>query len=83
MPIGHYHDEEESFRNQEMEFRNNDMIYMFSDGYVDQLGGPERKTYKSKRLKQLLTEIHQKPLTEQFGDVLLLAAVFHLCGGIV
>jgi len=65
MPIGHYHDEEHSFRNQEMEFRKNDMIYMFSDGYVDQLGGPDRKTYKSKRFKQLLTEVHQKPLAEQ------------------
>ncbi len=65
MPIGHYHDEEQSFRNQEMEFRKNDMIYMFSDGYVDQLGGPERKTYKSKRFKQLLAEIHRKPLGDQ------------------
>ena len=41
------------------------MIYMFSDGYVDQLGGPDRKTYKSKQFKQLLKEIHQKPLAEQ------------------
>jgi serine phosphatase RsbU (regulator of sigma subunit) len=65
MPIGYYHEEKLFFQNQEMVFRKNDMIYMFSDGFVDQLGGPHRKTYKSKRFKQLLREIHQEPLSEQ------------------
>lgn len=65
MPIGYYYDENLFFQNQEMVFRKNDMIYMFSDGFVDQLGGPNRKTYKSKRFKQLLREIHQEPLSEQ------------------
>ena len=65
MPIGYYHEENLFFQNQEMVFRKNDMIYMFSDGFVDQLGGPHRKTYKSKRFKQLLREIYQGPLSEQ------------------
>ena len=65
MPIGYYHGENQLFRNQEMTFRGNDMIYLFSDGYVDQLGGPNRKTYKSKRFKLLLKDIHQRPLPEQ------------------
>jgi sigma-B regulation protein RsbU (phosphoserine phosphatase) len=65
MPIGYYHEENLFFQNQEMVFRKNDMIYMFSDGFVDQLGGPHRKTYKSKRFKQLLREIYQDPLSEQ------------------
>jgi serine phosphatase RsbU (regulator of sigma subunit) len=65
MPIGYYHDEKRPFKNQEMNFRKNDMIYMFSDGFVDQLGGPNRKTYKSRRFKLLLGDIHQKPLLEQ------------------
>jgi serine phosphatase RsbU (regulator of sigma subunit) len=65
MPIGHYPDEVKSFRNQEIEFRQHDMIYLFSDGYVDQLGGPDRKTYKSKQFKKLLKDIHLKSLTEQ------------------
>jgi len=65
MPIGYYHDENLLFKNQEMAFRENDMIYMFSDGYIDQLGGPNRKTYKSKRFKLLLRDIHQKSLLEQ------------------
>ena len=65
MPIGLYHDEELSFTNEELYFNENDIIYLFSDGYVDQLGGPNRKTYKSKKFKQLLINIHQKPLDEQ------------------
>ena len=59
------HDEDHIFLNQEMVFREYDMIYMFSDGYVDQLGGPHRKTYKSKQFKELLKKIHHKPLTDQ------------------
>ncbi len=65
MPIGIYYDINVPFRNNEMQFKENDIIYMFSDGYVDQLGGPDRKTYKSKKFKQLLINIHQKPLHEQ------------------
>ncbi len=67
MPIGIYNDEELSFRNEELNFKENDIIYMFSDGYVDQLGGADRKTFKSRKFKQLLINIHQKPLDEQRG----------------
>ena len=64
MPIGFY-DEKEAFTNKEVPFRENDMIYLFTDGYVDQIGGLERKTFKSIRLKKLLKEIHDKPPDEQ------------------
>ncbi|MEN8230541.1 MAG: SpoIIE family protein phosphatase [Bacteroidota bacterium] len=67
MPIGIYNDEESSFKNEELNFKEDDIIYMFSDGYVDQLGGPNRKTFKSGKFKQLLINIHQKPLHEQKG----------------
>ena len=36
-----------------------------SDGFVDQLGGPDRKTYRQRKFKKLLLDIHQKPLQEQ------------------
>jgi len=67
MPIGIYDYEESSFQNVELIFKENDIIYMFSDGYVDQLGGPDRKTFRSRNFKQLLINIHQKPLHEQKG----------------
>ncbi len=65
MPIGVYNEEEISFSNKELQFKDNDIIYLFSDGFVDQIGGPKRKTFRSNNFKQLLVNIHQKPLDEQ------------------
>ena len=65
MPIGIYNEEEVSFTNKEVPFKENDLIYLFTDGYVDQIGGPHRKTFKSKQFKELLKEIHHKAMKEQ------------------
>ena len=65
MPIGIYNEEELSFTNKEIQVQDNDVFYLFTDGYVDQIGGPGRKTFKSRKFKQLLKEIHLKPLKEQ------------------
>jgi sigma-B regulation protein RsbU (phosphoserine phosphatase) len=65
MPIGIYNEDDISFNNKELILNENDIIYMFTDGYIDQLGGPDRKTFKSKQFKQLLIDIHPKPLNEQ------------------
>lgn len=35
------------------------MVYMFSDGYVDQFGGPEYKKFKHLRFRHLLLNIHK------------------------
>jgi serine phosphatase RsbU (regulator of sigma subunit) len=40
-------------------------IYLFSDGYQDQFGGPDRQKFKSKKLFELMLDIHQKPMSEQ------------------
>jgi serine phosphatase RsbU (regulator of sigma subunit)/Tfp pilus assembly protein PilF len=40
-------------------------FYMFSDGYADQFGGPDNSKFKSPRLRNLLLEIHSKPMREQ------------------
>jgi serine phosphatase RsbU (regulator of sigma subunit) len=37
--------------------KKGDMIYLFSDGYADQFGGPAGKKFMSKRLEQLLISI--------------------------
>ena len=65
MPIGIYEEEKVSFSNKEVSFKENDIIYLFTDGYVDQIGGLQRKTFKSIRFKKLLKEISHKPLEEQ------------------
>ena len=64
MPIGIY-DEEYPFNENEMVFKTDDIIYLFTDGYVDQIGGAERKTFKSNRFKQLLLDIYRLSMNEQ------------------
>jgi hypothetical protein len=38
---------------------------MFSDGYADQFGGPDKKKYKSSVLKEFLLKIHRMPFPKQ------------------
>ncbi len=65
MPIGIHIGNETPFTNHIIEVKENDMIYMFSDGYADQFGGPEGKKFKSVPFKKLLLEISKKPLSRQ------------------
>lgn len=65
MPIGIYDDEEVSFTNREMSFEKGDLIYLFTDGYIDQLGGIGRKTFKSHNFRKLLIEMHNQPMVQQ------------------
>jgi len=65
MPIGIHEGEKKLFFNNELEVHKNDIIYMFSDGYVDQIGGPEKKTFRSLKFKELLLEIHDLPVHDQ------------------
>jgi ligand-binding sensor domain-containing protein/serine phosphatase RsbU (regulator of sigma subunit) len=37
----------------------NDALYLFSDGYVDQFGGPDKKKFKFRRFRHLLLNIHR------------------------
>ncbi len=41
------------------------MLYIFSDGYVSQFDESNKRTYKAKRFKNLLTNIPNKTMTEQ------------------
>ena len=54
-----------SFSNKEVALEENDAIYLFTDGYVDQIGGPGRKTFKTGKFKQVLKEIHHKSMKKQ------------------
>ena len=45
--------------------KKGDVIYIFSDGYIDQFGGENGEKLKAARFKQVLLEIHQYPLKEQ------------------
>jgi len=40
-------------------------LYLFSDGYADQFGGPEGKKMKIARLKKIIGEISGLPAEQQ------------------
>lgn len=40
-------------------------LYLFSDGYIDQFGGPENLKFTSKRFKETLQNIHHYPMVVQ------------------
>ncbi|HZL76717.1 MAG TPA: tetratricopeptide repeat protein [Bacteroidales bacterium] len=65
MPIGIFDLSDKGFSSQDISFLPGDIIYMFSDGYADQFGGPNNKKFKNSALKELLTKIHGLPLKEQ------------------
>ena len=54
-----------NFRNQEIQIEQDDMIYLFTDGYVDQFGGPKGKKFKHKQLNEKLLAISHLPLARQ------------------
>jgi serine phosphatase RsbU (regulator of sigma subunit) len=65
MPIGVYGEDDAAFTSTEIQLEKNDVIYIFTDGYVDQIGGPERKTFRTTRLKELLLNISGLTMCEQ------------------
>ncbi len=54
-----------SFTNKTMKMEPGDIIYMFSDGYADQFGGPNNKKFMYRRFRHLLLTIHRFPMDEQ------------------
>jgi serine phosphatase RsbU (regulator of sigma subunit) len=49
----------------EVGLMDDDIIYIFSDGYVDQFGGEENKKFMYRRFRYLLTRIHTFPVYDQ------------------
>jgi serine phosphatase RsbU (regulator of sigma subunit) len=54
-----------SYSDYEEDLMNEDILYIFSDGYVDQFGGTENKKFMYRRFRHLLTTIHRFPLQDQ------------------
>lgn len=49
----------------EFELKKGDLIYVFTDGFVDQFGGERGKKFKPANLRKLLLSIHDLPMKEQ------------------
>ena len=65
MPIGIQPRERPDFTNLDFQLQKNDCIYMFTDGYSDQLDELTLKKYSLKNFQKLLLSVSEKSMIEQ------------------
>lgn len=63
-PIGYYR-RPKSFTNHIIEVQKGDVIYLFTDGYVDQFGGEEGRKFRLDNLEKLLLSIQDQSMFDQ------------------
>lgn len=54
-----------NYTNHVLQLQKGDMLYLFSDGFADQKGGPEKKKFFYQPFKELLVSISTLPVDEQ------------------
>lgn len=66
IPIGNYYENTEArYTNNEISLQKGDAVYIFSDGYADQFGGPKGKKLKYSAFKQMLIDFQNQSMAEQ------------------
>ncbi len=63
-PIGQF-DNPQPYTTHKVELLEGDSIYLFSDGFQDQFGGPKGKKFMISRFKKLLVEVSKEPMDKQ------------------
>ena len=69
MPIGIAALEENSFANHRFDLDEGDLVYLFSDGFVDQFGGRDGKKFKYQPFRNLLLSISNLPMHVQKNEL--------------
>ncbi|MFI5151237.1 MAG: SpoIIE family protein phosphatase [Bacteroidia bacterium] len=64
-PVGKHDRDREPFTLHEIQLQQGDQVYLFTDGYADQFGGPRGKKFKYSQLKELLLSNTGLSLEEQ------------------
>jgi len=67
-PIGKY-ENLKSFTTHSVQLQEGDSVYIFSDGFADQFGGPKGKKFKYKPFKNLLVSIQDKSMEDQKNEI--------------
>jgi len=65
MPIGIYYQNNIDFTNNDIDLYSGDMLYLYTDGYPDQFGGENDRKFTTRQFKNVLLEIHEKPMMVQ------------------
>jgi two-component system, sensor histidine kinase LadS len=76
-PVGYIADSKSAqiFTESSFSYSQGDWLYMFTDGFADQFGGPQNKKFKYKNLQELIVKVYQQnklnqkeQLTKAFYD---------------
>lgn len=70
MPVGKHERDTIPFEENKFDLVKGDMIYLFTDGFADQFGGPKGKKFMYKQLEVLLTDISNFSVAEQKKSLL-------------
>ncbi len=73
MPVSLHAFRDKPFTNNNIKIIKGDVLYLFSDGFMDQFGGLTGRKFFGKNFRALLTEIHHHPMNEQcelLGEIL-------------
>ncbi|MFP4019032.1 MAG: PP2C family protein-serine/threonine phosphatase, partial [Bacteroidales bacterium] len=65
MPVGININCDKPFTTKKIQLEKGDKIYMFTDGYADQFGGPKGKKFRYKYFKELIFSINGSPMSTQ------------------
>jgi serine phosphatase RsbU (regulator of sigma subunit)/uncharacterized protein YegP (UPF0339 family) len=66
MPVA-IHYRMQPFTLHKIDITKGDKFYIFSDGFVDQFGGPKQKKFMSTQFKETLVELDDVPMLKQAG----------------
>ncbi len=70
MPIGIHFKSTNPFVNHDIKLEEGDMLYLFTDGFIDQFGGPYGKKLRHKPFQQILLETWDKPVDKQKEELI-------------
>jgi serine phosphatase RsbU (regulator of sigma subunit) len=65
MPVGIYIGDDEPYTNNLIDLNTNDILYMFSDGFMDQFGGPKRRKLMQTGFRAIVESLAGEPLNRQ------------------
>ena len=68
MPVGQG-ERIESFKSHTLNFKKGDVLYLYTDGYADQFGGPNGKKFKYKALNELLLANSSLAMNQQLEQL--------------
>ncbi len=63
-PVGKY-DDRKNFTTHQLTLQKGDRLFLFTDGYADQFGGPKGKKFKYRQLEELLLSTTHLTLNDQ------------------